>query len=169
MITFTSYIEFFRNLTEKHIDMAPTGSKKTFFRLNIEEITGAMRSTIDADKHVMALESYEHTSKDLHSDNHLRDYTGAFIILKRVAKLDDFDAQDDAIDECEQIAIETSKRVYADSLDYDNRTFLNIELSDFTFQKVGPLYNNWFGFRCQFNFTDTYSIEVDNSQWSDLP
>lgn len=169
MITFTSYIEFFRNLTEKHVDMVPTGTHKTFFRTNLDEIIGAMRSSIDADKYVMVLESYEHTSKDLHSDNHLREYTGAFMIIRRVAQLDDFDTQDTVLNKCEEIAIEISKRVYADSLDYDNRTFTNIELNDFTFQKVGPLYNNWFGFRCQFNFSDTYDVEVDNSKWSDLP
>ena len=168
MIDFTTYVKFFKNLSEQHVDVAPTGTKKTFFRLNLEEITGSMRTSIDADKYVMVLESYEHTSKDLHSDNHLREYTGAFMIIKRAA-IDGYDAQDIAINKCEEIAIEISKRIYANSIDYTNRIFTNIELNDFTFQKVGPLYNNWFGFRCQFNFSDTYAIEVDNSKWSDLP
>lgn len=169
MIDFTTYVNFFKNLSEQHIDVAPTGTKITFFRLNLEEITGSMRTSIDADKYVMVLESYEHSSKDLHSENHLREYTGAFMIIKRLAKLDDYDTENIIINKCEEIAIEISKRIYADSLDYANRIFTNIELNNFTFQKVGPLYNNWFGFRCQFNFSDTYAIEVDNSKWNDLP
>lgn len=169
MINFKSYIEYFRGISETHVQLVPD-TKKTFLRLNIEEITGSMRTTIDPEKYVMVLESYEHKAKDLHSDNHLRDYTGAFMILKRVPQLDDFNGQDDVIDACEEIAIEISRRMYADSIDFENpnKFFTNIELNDFTFNKVGPLFNVWFGFRCQFDFTDTYNIEVTTAKWNDL-
>jgi hypothetical protein len=169
MINFKSYIAYFKNLAEKHVDIAHDDNGTIrFARLNPEEWLSGMRGNIDIDGKVMILESYEHTAKDLHSDNHLQDYTGAFMILGR-AQVDDFDTQDTVIKECEEICIEISKRIYNNSLDYDNRFFLNIEPSQYTFQKVGPLYNNqWFGFRLQFDFTDKYDITVDDNKWSDL-
>jgi hypothetical protein len=170
MITIKPYIDFFKGLAEQHVGIRHSDTNKRFFRMNLHEITGDMRSKIDPDNKIMTLESYQHSSKDLHSDNHLRDYTGAFMILQRDKNTDDYNIQDTILDECEEIAIEISRKMYDDSInpDYDARFFVNLELGSFTFQKVGPIFGSWYGFRCQFDFDDNYKIAIDPTKWDDI-
>ena len=169
MIDFESYVDYFKGLAEKHSDINPSPDYKAFFRLNIDELLTGLRSDIDPNSFVMVLESYEHSPIDNLSENHLSNFTGAFMIIKKNEEISDFDNQDVIITECEKICVEIQRRIYDESInDYANRFFTDINPSDFTFNKVGPLYNSWFGFRCQFNFTSTYSIKVDAGKWTDL-
>ena len=164
-----TYLDYFQKIAENHQEILHSSAKKRFFRLNNIELNGSMRSSIDFEKTILMVESYELTPKDDHSENHLIEYTGAFSILSRV-ELDDFEAENEALEKCEKIALECSKRMYKNSLDHGNpgKVFLNLEPSSFSFQKVGPIFNCFFGMRVQFNFSGTYSIDVDPSQWVDL-
>lgn len=166
---FNAYVAFFKNLAEKHTDIAHVdGSSESFFRLNIEEIVSSMRSKIDADSYVLMLEVFEFGGKDQDSENFIHEYTGAFSIIKRNPKLDDYTREEEIFEECKVIAIEVAKRIYLDSLDYDNRIFLDTRYSNYNYTKVGPIFGNWSGCRCQFTFSDNFSMEPDVSKWSDL-
>lgn len=174
-MTYEQYIDYFIGIAQNHTDIQhnPAAKLKKFFMLNPDEIGQDMKSKIDPDAYVLAVEKFEFTAKDLHSDNHLHEFTGAFSIIKRVV-MDDFEAEKLVIDKCAEIAIDITNRMYEDSLetgmeeDCDDRLFKNIEPDSFVYNVIGPIYNKWHGVRVMFNFSDTYEIDVDATKWLDL-
>ena len=163
MIKLTEYSAYFEKLSRQHVDIKHNDSAPRFFRLKGRDVTTKLQR---ADNIILVLESPEFSFSDNNSDNIFKDRIGAFAILKRVKKLDDFIEQEDAVDECEQIAEEIFKLMRRDNKSYSEQLFGYLPINSFSGFKVGPVYDGFYGIRVEFKFGDAVSMCVDESKWN---
>ena len=129
-----------------------------------EEVLTGLRSDIKTP--ALILESYEGQLIDNKSDNFLSSREGAFMILKQVQP-DNFDQENQFLDDSERIGLEIIKRIKRDAKIYpiQNRTPKIFNLSSVSWQKVGPVFDNYYGYRFTFNMGDIEDMSFDQNLW----
>lgn len=166
MLNVSQYISYFEGIATNHKEIAHKEDEKHFCRMNIEEVLTGLRSGILTP--ALILESFEGSLVDNKSDNILADRTGAFMILKKV-EVDDFTQENEYLDDCERIGLEIIKRIRRDAriVPIQNRTPKIFNLNSVEWQKIGPLFDNFFGYRFTFKMSDTENMSYDKAKWLD--
>jgi hypothetical protein len=153
---YLEYKEYFKNVAIKLKDILHSDDNKRFARINIEEV---FNSSMDMDFNniCMTLEAYETGVDDQLSDN-LRDMkTGAFMLVKK-AVIGSFDDEDQVISDTEKTAYKIIAKMKKDkSL---NTAIKHLDLGSIKINKVGPLFDNCFGWRVTFSFDESMNNNV---------
>jgi hypothetical protein len=168
-ISFLNIVNYLENLAEKHIDI------KNSYRWNVSEVSGALRSGIELP--VMLIDAVETQTKgDNTKTIHVN--TTAFTILgkpnTRTGNLDEYEAQNEVLDFCQQICFDLESRILEDAtLSKANDGSKNwlyglVDKNSFHHFKIGPIFSDGlYGYRCEVSLKNLVSTCVDNNKWND--
>ncbi len=167
LLTVVNYLE---SLAAAHVDI------KGKYRWNVSEVSGAMRKGVELP--VMLIDAVEtQTSGDKTKTKHTN--TTAFTILgksnTKTGNLDEYDAQNEVLDFCQQIGFDIETRILHDAAQIkdanDNKNWLYgmVDKNSFHHFKVGPLFSDGlYGYRCEVSLKNQVCTEPDISKWNDL-
>jgi len=163
-------VAYFKSLAVANVDVAHTdveGNKK-FFRVDMEEFysgTVAQLPSPDAGP-FMVLFNYITDFNRIDCVNQKKQFM--FMILQGYAK-DDFDAEEDATDLCEQVIIEFVNKINFDSQTYAENEFLfggfAYETVRFVPFKIKNATGNFTGWQCSFFLSERISTAIDSDKW----
>lgn len=162
MYSLKEYSSYFEKLCRQHLLIKHSDKDPRFFRMRGRDVLTKLHKATNI---ICVLETPEFNYEDNKADNYMKDKTGAFAILKQ-CKMDDFSAQDEAVDICETIAHDFITIMRRDNRDYDNQKFGYLPLNNISGFKVGPVYDNFYGIRMEFKFGDTISMCVKEDNWN---
>lgn len=173
-MTHENYIRYFEELAESNVDLLHNSSnRKTFFRANIEEMLEGLSSR-RLNFPCMILESF--TGRIISDanffDNPVEAITGAFTILYKV-KQNDYDDENDKLEDARTLGMQVIAKMlndYKTRQKWEDGVTFKIPYfnpSSVSFEKVGPLTDNEFGYRFQFEILDPQYINLkyDADQW----
>lgn len=175
MSNIAGYIDYFRKMAVYHPDIAhdinseiadSDPAKKKFTRWNVEEVVTGLRSKLGWP--ALLLEAYE-TSSSAASVYDVRFRPrGAFTVLDKV-KIGDFNDEERAYTLCEKIVRDILKKIwdhhYGKDVDRCATPFKEFRFEGLMITAVGPLFDNQFGYRVEFDFEFRDSISV--TSWQD--
>lgn len=161
-MTHEPHIAYFENLNAKLVDFA----EKSFFRMDLSEITGAFRKGITFP--AMTVESPEGDAEGSSKNNSVINRTGAFTVWEK-PQTGNFADQTEKIDDCEKIGLKIIARMRLDSANHASPLYNKFEASSVRWIKVGPIFNEGlYGYRFTFNIAGSESLKVDPADWSDI-
>lgn len=169
-ISFLNIVNYLEELAINHVDI------KDSYRWNISEVSGALRKGINLPvKLIDAVETQTKGDKTKTIHNN----TTAFTILGKpntlTGNLDQYDAQNEVLEFCQQICFDIETRILndaekvKDSNGNKNWLYGLVDKGSFHHFKVGPLFSDGlYGYRCELALKNQVSTCVDKSKWNDL-
>lgn len=166
LLTVVNYLEA---LADAHKDI------KGKYRWNVSEVTGALRKGVELPvKLIDAVETQ--TSGDKTKTKHTN--TTAFTIVgkpnTKTGNLDEYDAQNEVLDFCQQICFDIETRILHDASlpkinGVKNWLYGMVDKNSFHHFKVGPLFSDGlYGYRCEVSLKNQVCTTPDVSKWDDL-
>lgn len=166
-MTLLDYTAYFEALATKFKNIGHSQQRHRFARIDIEEVILGLRSRLELNEPCLILEAFEGTIDENQGDNNLNAMTGAFYIMQNAR-------EGDTADEAQVLSrsLEYGKQVVArinqDAAKRRPTGFLkNFRLQGVTYHKVGPIWDNAYGYRFQFPWVDSYSTVVQDELWTD--
>lgn len=168
---YLNYFETEANASTK-IDHTIGSDKKGFFYIEWEELLASLSSGIqiadDGGNTIMyaIVPNYGYTPN---TSNHAKDMEAGFIILQKVADINDMPKVATALDNTEKIVDEINLRIIRNSI--AGHALFSSELDGGAF-RISPLlrqHDNYYGFICQFEMQSFMGTCIDGNNWSDLP
>lgn len=170
MIIHDELIEYFELLATKHKSIAhdPFVSQKKAFlygdvEMLVEDIAG-----VHSPGFIMLLETGSGSLDGPNEDNLYDNVDVAFIICKSVKEGDRLE-QRDVEEACKKIGMQVVKRVQRDRNQKFVDWLMDFNLTRIRYQRVFGFGNNHFGFRFEFQLTDSAQLTYDADAWSDTP
>lgn len=159
-----AYIEYFRQIATNLIAIGHTPENPKFSRINIEEVLNGVRANLNMATPVMVLENCEVRYTDRKTDNVLKEIYGAFMVVRNV-QMDDFEGESAALDDCEAIIEKVLSKMKADK---DSSTVVEMrgfDLSTVVLQKIGGVFDNAYGYRCEFTLRASVPFVINPTDW----
>ena len=144
MTKYTDIINYFKAFAEKYV--LHTDTEKHFYRKGWDEFFNGL--TIAANYPAMLFHKYELTFDDNSYDNVTKDRTVAFSIISHISDIDDYEAQDLAMDECEGIVGKIFNDMRADSKDARNSTVQFTKITSFSATPLENYADGNYGYYC---------------------
>ena len=164
MATFSDLILYFESLAASHKKILHSPQEKHFFRMELDEVLSGINSTT-VKYPLFILEGYGFDFTDNHSDNLLKNRSGAFILLDHVSDISDFGKISGAWDEMEQIATDILVKIYNDKR---SRAVPVIQHFDFSSVRAGLIRNEVgkdVGIRITYSITSPVQNDVNSESW----
>ncbi len=162
-MTLTEYTAYFESLATQYKPIGHSPEIPKFGRIDIEEVVLGLRSRLDFSSPVMILENFEGALGNNEGSNLPHTQAGAFYILQNAIP-DDLADEVVKLDNCHKIGIEILARLYRDTLNSRQRRF---EIEKTNYHKVGPIWDNAYGYRFEVTFFDQYKIAINPANWSE--
>lgn len=164
-VTFLDVMEYFETIATEHIAIQHSDSEKHFARINIDEVLGGLKTKLKFP--ALVVESPEGFFTDDTIDNVLRGYVIGFTIVDRV-KPGDFDGEETVLAITEQMVMDIVSRLRKEHRDYSTAGIISraFQLNTVRWNKVGPLWENCFGWRCTFQVQNPNSLAYDEEKWT---
>ena len=174
MILFSEYSDYFEGLAAKYKPIGHTDQDPRFALLDIDDILSTQRGKLDFTNPVMVLENPEGQLSWVHNQLSDRKF-GAFHILKNVPR-NDPEKKKAVMDECQTHGKAIIARMQYEkfSLHKDNsdspyaQMLKFFDLNEVKYHKVGPLFNDCFGWRFEFEFARQSPLPFDSDDWTDF-
>lgn len=166
MKNITEYEAYFKDMAVKHADIIHDDeSNKHFYLADISEILTELRSGFS--DYVVIVESYEGYGSDNRSSFLSKEKTGAFMLLKNVSSRSKVNMDKNAaLTWTEEVGWQFIAKMYNDSITIGHTFYGLFDLNTVNFQKVGPLYDDYYGWRFEFSWTDKQNIRYDATKWN---
>jgi hypothetical protein len=170
-MNFAEYVAYFEALaiSNKAIGHTHEG-RKSFRRIDIEEVLNGAKADMDGEV-CMFLESPEIRTYDGLSDNPRKLMYGAFLIMKQADK-GDYESQIAALDTCMQVSEQALAKIYNDVKKKTQSKLHPWNIAGFDpnsvqFEKVGPVFGYYYGWRMQFTINQTFSnrLVLNDAEW----
>ena len=161
---FAPYSAYFESLAKRLVDIGHTNARPKFCRFNIEEVIDGLATDLDTTTPVLLLESFEGRFFDNGSDQAFDEQAGAFLIMQQ-AGASDFAAQNAIIDRAKRIGRKMIARLRKDSRRQVPGALSQFDLSKVEYQKVGPVFDNCYGYRFTFSWEEPTALVVDEADW----
>ena len=160
-LSHASIVAYLSNLADQNTDV------KSFFRMNISEIQGAIKTNIEYP--CLALESHEGNFESSSANNTIEQKTFAFSILDKPVK-HTFNGENDSLDLAEKIGKEFLARMRYDTADPNSELYQAFNISRVSYHKVGPIYaDRLFGYRFEIPLNSVKAnLKPNPDKWSDL-
>jgi len=160
-ITHKKLIDYMQDLHEKNVNT------KSFFRFNISEIQGSIRSKVNYP--CIALESPEGDFQGSGVFNSLENKQFAFSILDKPIQ-GDYSDEDNKLDSCELIGKQFLARIRNDSRTEGSEMFNLFDINDVQYHKVGPIFTDrLFGYRFEIKLSNNkINMQINPDNWTDL-
>lgn len=162
-LTHIALVNYIKNLVDQHATMP----ENAFYRMDVNEIQGNMRTGINYP--CLAMESHEANFDGSTANNSLENKTFAFSILKK-PEYGNFDEQNQFLDDCEILGKQFLARMRYDAATEGNLMFNLFDAALVTYHKVGPLYTDaLYGYRFEIPLKpEKTSLKVNAAHWDDL-
>lgn len=167
-MTVAEYDAYFEPIATKLKAIRHSPTKRRFAHYHIEEVLTGLREHLDMTDFCLLLEDLEGRiiSK---ADEAINDVQSGALIIARHVPHDDFAGERTAIDNALKLCRQVAARMIADkamAIQGSKPRFLRgLVVSGFSYQKVGPLFDHCFGYRLEFQYTDTAALIIDPDQW----
>jgi hypothetical protein len=166
----SQYDSYFEDIASRLARIAHTPERPRYAHYRIEEVLTGLRGNLDMTQFCLLQESIEGRiqAKSDEAVNNIQ--TGAIMVVRHVAH-DDFADERTAIDTaliiCEQVAARmiADKREAIHSTDPDTKGFRGLNVSGFSYQEAGTVFDNCFGYRLEFQYISTDHLIVDPDEW----
>lgn len=170
-MNFSNYIAYFKTAAVNHKELLHVDDTNvTFYRMDIEEVLTGLRYKLKSKS--LILESPEKNTRDAFSDNPRKIITGAFLIVGPVKK-NDFTDEVAVLDKCEEISEDILSKIVNDCSKFKRNSSWTGAIKGFDpnsirSQKVGPLFDNFYGWRTEFQINQTHrnNLKLDASKWN---
>lgn len=174
MILFSEYCDYFEGLARKFKSIGHSDEVPRFANLDIDDILSSQRTKLDFTNPVMILENPEGQLSWIHgqlSDRKL----GAFMILKNVPR-NDPEKKKAVMDECQTLGQAIIARMQYEkinlhkaNLDSPYESMIKFfDLNEVKYNKVGPIFNDCFGWRFEIEFARQDPLPFDSDEWTDF-
>tara|TARA_B110001452_G_scaffold169692_1_gene141938 strand:+ start:763 stop:1281 length:519 start_codon:yes stop_codon:yes gene_type:complete len=169
-ISFIKIINYLELLAANHVDI------KKAYRWNVSEVSGKLRSGIKLP--IMLIDAVE-TQTNGDQTKTIHNNTTAVTILGKpntsTGNLDQYEAQNEVLDFCQQICFDIEQRILYDATQVKdsngNKNWLYgmADKNSFHFFKIGPLFSDGlYGYRFELSLSNKISSCVDKTKWKDL-
>ena len=168
-----TYIDYFRQMAVKHKDLqhdpaSETGDSvpgaKRFARWNADEIISGLRSKVAFP--ALLIELYENDLQSSSVYDIKQRPRGAFTILEHV-RPDDFTDEERAFAVTEEMVYDVLKQIwqhhYNSEADRCQTPFKQFHFDKLTITPVGPLFDNEFGYRVEFDFELQQTFKINEA------
>lgn len=156
-----AYTDYFLDVATRLKDIGHTEAKERFTRFNIEEVFSGLRSKIDLNNFCLCLESFEGSLSANNANQVFDNNIGAFVIVKN-CQIDNFVMETQICDQAKKIGLKVvAKMVYDVELRYKGLVpvaLKNFDISSVQYEKVGPVFDNCFGYRFTFLTYDSLTL-----------
>lgn len=157
--TITDFIDFFKNIAEKNIDINHSQNEPHFFRGELEEMFYNLRNTTHFP--CLCLENFELNYND-EGNNKWKERSSAFSIVNEYFEKNDYDEYDKTFSTCEEIGDEVIRKIleYCTQDNHCPISFENIHATPFinTEMKYG-------GIRYEFSIKEPFNEEPNPAKW----
>ncbi|SDK34744.1 hypothetical protein SAMN05421823_102518 [Catalinimonas alkaloidigena] len=166
-MTEQQYYDYFLDVATRHPDLQHTDQKPRFFQMNVEEVISG-RGNFRPEDYVLVIDSFEGQLVDYRSDNILDYQHGAFQVLRHSPK-DDALLRRQIESKTKQIVFQILAKLLHDRLPENGRLF-NLEVSNTKYFKIGPVFDQVYGHRCELTFYESasHNLDYDPSLWYPL-
>ena len=168
-ISFLNIVNYLEELANNHVAI------QTSFRWNVLEASGKLRAGIELP--VMLIDSIE-TQTNASNTKTIHINTTAFTILgkpnTRTGNLDEYEAQNQTLDYCQQICFDIEQRIISDANNPiknggNNWLYGLLDKNSFHHFKVGPVFSDGlYGYRCEVSLKNQVCTEPNPDKWNDL-
>lgn len=156
-VTHHPIVKFHHEIAKAHKEI------NGFYRFDFNEIKGSFRSGIGTP--ALLLESH---SNDLsENQNKTASFSNraiSFLILDFTGAADDYDKQECVLDATENIALDIIsyfKELYKKQDDF----FKDLDLSRISIEKVGPIFDNMYGWNVTYTLKNSEPMCYDATKW----
>lgn len=154
-----------KSIVTFHKDIAK-GNKHIngFYRFNWNEINGQFRSGVPTP--ALLLESYSSNLSD--NQNQTTTFNNrkiSFLILDFAGVPDDYEKQEDVLDNLEKIGLQIIAYLKTKSNNKKSWLFGKFDISSVEMEKVGPIFDNMYGWNILYNLRNHEPMCMDSADW----
>jgi len=157
--THAKIVQFHKDIAEAH------NLIHDFYRFNWNEITGSFRSGVNTP--ALLLESYssdfESQTKNVTNFNK-KDIS--FLLLDFAGQQNDFDKQEEVLDRLENIALDIVSYLVKENKNQMSLLYGKLDINTVKIEKVGPIFDNMFGWNVLYNFKNHEDMTFDPTNWT---
>jgi len=165
---YKDYQDYFEDLATAHKAIQHTEAKKRFCDVDPEEIIKGLRTGIDYKNYCLILESFDVRGADRYSDNPRGIYSGAFWVIKH-CKASDYTMKKTILNESLDIVYAILARIKKEKEIIPKQATIPhfVDVNSFSINKIGPVGDNCYGWRTEFNFNNSLSqaLKYNQSDW----
>lgn len=168
-MTIAEYDTYFEDIAKRLKAVQHTDQQPRYANYHIEEVLTGLRADLDMRDYCLLQEDIEGKIVGKANENADNLQSGAVMILRHVA-LDDFKEERVVLDKALKLAIQVAAKMVKDKeisiLTKDLPKFLRgLDISMFSYQKVGPVFDRCFGYRLEFQYVDSTNLIMDPEEW----
>jgi hypothetical protein len=157
--THSDIVSLHEAIANSHIEI------KGFYRFNFNEITSSLRSGVEApvlllESHSSELESMTKMVSNFNSRNI------SFVLLDFGGKQGDFDRQNEVLDSLENIALDIISYLVNENKNRNSWMFGMFDINSVKIEKVGPIFDNMFGWNILYVLKSHESMEINPVKWT---
>ncbi|MGK4567854.1 hypothetical protein [Flavobacterium sp. 3HN19-14] len=156
-VTHSAIVEFHKQIAAAHIGI------NGFYRFNVAEIEGKFRSGVG--KPALLLES--HSAEMESSTKSVTNFNGRYIsfMLLDFVKVNDFEGENEVLDRLENIGLDICAYLVEQHKKHGSWLFGLFDVNNFRMEKVGPIFDNMFGWNILYTIKNHESMKVDPEKW----
>jgi len=156
-ITHKSIVDLHRTIKEKHLGI------NGFYRFNWDEINGNFRSGIGTP--AILLESFSSDFENTSGHSNFNNRSMSIMILDFAGKVGDYQKQEDVIDTLETIAVDILSYLKKLNETRESKFYGMISANNFKLEKVGPIFDNMYGWNILYNIKNQEILCFDVAKW----
>jgi hypothetical protein len=152
--------EYFELMATQLKEIRHTPALPRFVRFNIEEVLKGLRHNLNLTNFCLLLEAPEGTIDDNRGDQCWDNQVVSYLVLRQV-EVNDFAGERATVAQARQIGVKILTRILQDA------RFGDVDLAEdpVEYEKVGPVFNNAFGYRISFVAKDPISLVYEEDDW----
>lgn len=158
-LTFKKLVDFHRKIADAH------NTINGFYRFNWNEINGQFRSGIG--QPAMLLESYSaELEENANATTNFNSRAMSFLVITYAGKIGAFDQQDQVLDDLENVALDIVAYLKQQHKTSDSILFGMIEKGSIRYEKVGPLFDNMYGWNVLYILKNHEPMCYEPANWT---
>ncbi len=162
MTDIRSYIHYFQQLAQQHVDI------RDFFIMDINEPLNALKDTMRYPALILSSPVGKMLAPNL--DNTLDEISGGFLIIDHLESVDDFFGEMLMLQEMKQLGTDVISRMLHDHQKCELialKAIPGFDINTVNYEMMGPVFDNDFGFLFTFKLISTIDIAYDASKWDE--
>ncbi len=164
--TFSNLIQYFRNIAIKNKDILHTDERKSFFRMEVDEVLAGIRRT-DCGYPMLIMEGFSANFSNPNSDNIMKQRNGGFILLDQISDIHDFEAKHNTWDKLEAIGDEILVKMLADKQSRQIPVIRAFDITSVDASLISNEIGKTIGIRYLFTISSAMTSVIDNSKWNE--
>lgn len=158
-LTHKKLVDFFRQIATANNVL------KGFYRFNWNEINGLFRPGVE--KPALLLESYSaEIEENINRTTHFNKKAVSFLIIDQAGAPDNYEKQEQVLDDLENTALDILAYLKHEHKNRDSFLFGLLEADSLRYEKVGPIFDNFYGWNILFTIKNHEPMRYDPLKWT---